>query len=181
MQTVKNTPKQKRLLQEQADQHRAEVLMKTFSEITSEYEKLTDEVSEKTKPFIDECERQMKPITALYEERFATMKASMEAAKKELIEIGERQKKSRLFGTDGNWTFEGLMHYLHIKQETVPVFGKDFSLDKFIKKAGEYVDVKFKIADLKKALSDGDQRSKFVKLDFDLGFNKVVELKKRKE
>lgn len=163
------------------DKKRAQQLIKVYSDLATEREKVVEEVATAMKPFMDDFEAKTKPVKELYEDRLTTLTTSMEEAKKELLLIGNKKENKKLFSTDGNWNFDNTLYYLHQKHETVTRLGKEFSLDKFIKRFGEYVDVKFKIADLKKAMTDGDLRPKFEKMHFDLGFNITTELKQRKD
>lgn len=158
-------------------------LMDTFVDLRAHECRLNDEWMKERIPY----EEKLAEIKADYSLHLDPIKDKIEATRKQMLEIaGEKDKKGNLVNKelfqDGNWMFEDADgYYLHVKTETVPVFSLDFSLSKFIKKFSEYVNVKFKIAELKKIFTDGDQRAKFTALGFDLKNEESVEIKQKVE
>jgi len=159
------------------DKQRAENLIKAYVALKEDHDKILSEYNTKATPIAEEYEKKLEPIRTLYQDKLSPINESIKTAEKELIEIGERQKK--VFFTDGNWPLDN-GYYLHIKSETDVKTGPGFSLSKFVKSFGKFIDVKFKIKELKKAFTDGDQRKKIMAQDIDLKvFNETVELKKK--
>ena len=158
------------------DKKRAEELVKAWAAMKEDHDSILKEYNEKATPLADEYEKKLEPIRTVYQGKLSPINASMDEAKRELLEIGDRQKK-KLF-TDGNWHFEE-GYYLHIKQETKVKTGPTFSLSKFVRKFGELVDIKFKIKELKKIFTDADERNKVMKFDLDLVQDETVELKQK--
>jgi hypothetical protein len=168
--------------QELKDKSRAEELIVAYEELVREQEAQKQKLSDAIKPFQEEFDRQCAPLKTMHEPRLNGLKASIEAAEKELLEIGDRNKQ--FFAVDGNWKFENTF-YLHIKKNTTPVFGEAFDLSKFVKKFQDYVSITFKIKELKALFLDGDakQRKQMIDLGFDLDVEESIEIKesKRKE
>jgi hypothetical protein len=164
--------------QTEKDQKRASELILAYGKLVEDNNALKNELEEK-----------VKPIKAIYDDRLKSLKASIEAAEEELIEIGKRQRKT-LFAVDGNWHFPN-GYYLHVGSQTIPLFGEkkneepgdDFNLSKFVRKFGDYVDMKFKIKELKKIFLNGDskERKQMVAMEFDLGLKEVIEVKESKK
>jgi phage host-nuclease inhibitor protein Gam len=175
--TTEVKPKAEQKKEQQVkDKKRAENLMIVYADLKDDLDKINQEYADKCAPFKEEYEGTIKTLLTPFEDRISMLTTSIESAKKELLEIGDRQKT--IYFKDGNWHFEN-GYYLHIKSETVVKTSEEFSLYKFVKKFGEYVDVKFKIKELKKIFTDGDKRKKFTDLGMDLAINQEVEIKKK--
>lgn len=159
------------------DKKRAEELMKAYASLVADHDRILKEYNEKATPIAEEHDKKLEPIRTVYQGRLSPINASITEAKKELLEIGERQKK-KLF-TNDNWKFDDI-YYLHIKRETQVTTGPTFSLANFIRKFGQYVDVKFKIKELKKIFTDADDRGRMMKYDIDLTQEETVEIKASK-
>lgn len=185
----KLTKKEREKLQIEEDRQRAERLITDYEKLVNKENTLKTELFLKTKPFVDDFEKIIKPIKASYQDRLTSLKASIDETAKELLEIGKRQRQT-LFAVDGNWIFEN-GYYIHAKKETVPVFGverlkepgDDFNLSKFVRTFGDYVDVKFKIKELKTVFLDGnsDDRRKMLEMNFDLTLDESLEIKELKK
>lgn len=181
--TVKLTAREQQL----KDKARAEQVMKAFVGLKREQAELQTKIDHITGPIKRRYEEELEKVTAVFKDKTAALKASIESAENELVNIGGKaDNKGKLINralfTDDNWHFEDADgHYLHIKSEAKVKTGPEFSLPKFIRKFGEYVDVKYKIAQLKKVFTDGDQRKKFMALDFDLKNEESVEIKQKAE
>lgn len=136
----------------QKDMQRAEELLKAFAEFQKEKKAIQEEMNERLSP----------------------ISASMNAAEKELVEIGERHKKA--FDKDRNLVFDN--GYLHIRETSrVVTDDKVFNMKKFISKYPDFVKTSFNVSGIKKALLDGDQRSKIVAHGVDLKIDKDIEVK----
>lgn len=133
------------------DLQRADELMSAYAQMTRDKAEIMATVNEKLAPIIE----------------------SMKEAEAELIAIGERNRDK--FDQKKNLVFdEG---YLHISDTTSIVPGKEFSMKKFMAKFPDYVDIKFKVAPLKKAFLDGDARKPFQKMDIDVKQTEVMQVK----
>lgn len=180
----KTDAKRQELLKKRAQ---VEKLMKTYVELRARQLSIDDDWTKELQPYTEEFERKTKGINEKYEKQLDGLVEEIQDTKEKLLEIaGEKDKKGNLVNralfTDGNWHFEDCDgHYLHIRTEAVPEFAPDFSLSKFVKKFADYVTVKFKIAELKKIFTDGDQRAKFTALGFDLKNQESVEIKQKTE
>lgn len=159
------------------DKARAAKLASIIEELEAEYSATDDEQDEKLQPLREELERKIKPILELYEPRLSSNRASYDAAAKELLEIGKRQRFN-LFDIKGNWRFENGL-YIHAKTKTEVITGKEFDLSKFVKKFAKFIDVKFKIAPLVKLFTDADLRKKsgIDKHDLSLKNTETLEIK----
>lgn len=140
---------------EQTEMKRAEQLMRSYAELSREKDSISEQFKEALAPTI----------------------ASMKAAEEELIEIGKRNRKS--FDEDKNLVLEH--GYIHIADHTQVKIGDDFSLTKFLKKFSNYVDISFKVAQLKKAWFDGDKRGALMAHDLELKLEDVYQIKVAKQ
>lgn len=163
------------------DRKRAEELAIVFEQLDTEVAKLRATCHDKLQPYTDEYERHIKPITDLYEGKIAPVQESLEAAARELLDIGQRQRFN-LFDIKGNWRFEN-GYYIHVRSKTEAVTGPAFDLSKFVKKFAKYVEVKFKIQPLVKLFTDADLRRKsgIDKHDVSLKTNETLEIKVKSE
>jgi len=135
----------------QTDLQRAAELMRVYAEL----EKEKADISQQFKETLD-------PITT-----------SMKEAELELIEIGKRNRKE--FDVNKNLVFDD--GYLHISDTTSVEVGKNFSWKKFLTKFEDMVNTSFKIAPIKKAFMDGDQRAALLDQDIDLKLTEVYQVK----
>lgn len=179
---MKTTEKQKTkadLKREQIekDKARAIKLAEVIDELEREHSATQDELNEKLRPFTETYERAIKPVQDIYKPRLDSNRASYDAAAKELLEIGQRQRFN-LFDIKGNWRFENGF-YVHAKTKTEVVLGEAFDLSKFARKFLKYIDVKFKIAPLVKLFTDADLRKKsgIDKHDIALKTSETLEIK----
>lgn len=140
------------------DKKRANELVKVIADLEDEQSNLSLQMNDRLKPYRSEYEKNVVPIEKLFVGKLEPVKASLDAAQKELVEIGERQR-SAMFDVKGHWELER-GYYLHVKTETKVVTSNEFDLAKFVKKFAQFIDVKFKIAPLKKLFTNGDERKK---------------------
>lgn len=140
------------------DKTRAAKLTEVIDELEREYSATQDQKNEALLPLKEEYERKTAPVESLFNPRLESNRASYDAAAKELLEIGQRQRFN-LFDVKGNWRFENGF-YIHAKTKTEVITGEAFDLSKFVKKFAKYIDVKFKIAPLVKLFTDADLRKK---------------------
>lgn len=176
----KQSKKELERAQLEKDKARAEVLMKVYEDLKKEEEELNIEHAKNIKPFLEDYQAKVKPMVDLHESKILTIGESITSAHTELLEIAARQRKT-MFDMTNNWQFDN-GYYLHVKTETVANMGATFNMSKFIRKFGEYVDVKFKIRELKALFTDGDARkkSKIENYDFDLQeTDKEIEIKRK--
>lgn len=160
------------------DKKRANDLSVVLAGLETDQREAMEEYQEKLRPAREEFERKTESINTLYKGKLSTVQESIDAAKKELLEIGDRQRKT-MFDIKGNWNFEN-GYYLHAKAETVVKTGDGFDLSKFVKKFVQYIDWKFKVAPLKKLLTNGDERKR-IKIDvydIELSSKETLEVKK---
>lgn len=137
-----------------ADAKRAAKLMATYAELYAEKQDLDKKAKEKA----------------------ATVVASLEEAKIELLAIGKRNKKQ--FGKDGNWNFdEGYLHRGFTSEITT---GKKFRLPEFVKNFPDYINTTFRVAELKKALMGAETRTPFMEAGVDVKTNEKLEIIVRK-
>lgn len=176
--------KRQELLKKKA---KVEKLMKQYVDLTAKDLAMRDNFNNRLIPYQEEYERKTQKIFDEHNRTLAPVVVERTEIKCQLLEIaGEKDKKGNLVNKqlfeDGNWNFEDADgHYLHIETKSVPEFGPNFSLSKFIAKFGEYCNVTFKIAQLKKVFTDGDQRGKFTKMEFDLKNTEEVVIKQKVE
>lgn len=136
------------------DLKQAEELMKRYALLNRSRKDLLDTIMEELKGYEDE----------------------MAKTQKALIEIGERNKPA--FNADGNLEFdEG---YLHIAHNTVVNTKKKFDLAEFAEMKPDMVDIKLKVAPIKKAFLDKDQRKELTSLGVEVDTAEKVEVKLRK-
>lgn len=166
------------MTKEQYDKKKAEELIVTFAELKECEEKAFAKYFEECQPYKEELAMKLKPFEEAFMATMEPLKAKREEVEKQLLEIGKRNEK-KLF-VDDNWRFEN-GYYLHLKSETKEKLGKEFDLAKFVRKFGKYVDVKFKIKELKKVFVDAKLSKPFKMLHFELTTLKTVEIKKKAE
>jgi hypothetical protein len=135
----------------QNDLKRAEKLMTVYAELHAEKEKMD----------------------AKHKAALETVVTSMKEAERELIEIGERNKKEfddkdRLVLDDG---------YLLKSHSTSINPGKEFSWKKFFSKFPELCEFSFKVAPVKKLFMDADKRQALLDQDIDLKQNSKIVVK----
>jgi hypothetical protein len=174
---------------------RAEELINVYADLKSEEKKLLDGHKENIKPFLDDYVAKTKPMEDLVKAKLSPIQESMKAAVEELEKIGIEKNNRTLFAVDGNWHFENGF-YLHIKKEAVPIFEtstgkfeKDmskadaFDISKFVKKFSDYVNLTFKIKELKALFLDGDSklRKDMTNIGFDLDIEESIEIKESKK
>ncbi len=159
------------------DKKRAVQLMKDYSDLQKDHDELLFDYNEKAAPLQEEHDRKLSPIREIFQPKFTKISESMESAKRELLEIGERNKKNVALFVEGNWKFdEGF--YLHIKSEAEVKTGPNFSLSKFLKKFSHLIEVKFKLKEIKKVFTDAEKRAPLIAMDVDLKVNETVEIKR---
>jgi hypothetical protein len=164
------------------DIQRANELINAYANLKTEEQQLTDDLTKQLAPFQAEFDTKTKSIRDLAAGKITSVTTSAEAAAKELLEIAARNRR-KLFALDNNWKFENGW-YVHVKTETVAKPGENFNLSKFIKKFADYVNIDFKIKELKALFNDGDARvkSKIADYDFDLEVkDKSFEIKESKK
>ncbi|MBT1702928.1 hypothetical protein [Chryseosolibacter indicus] len=140
------------------DKKRAAELVQVIADLEHEQSNINLQYRDKLSPYKDEYEKNIAPIEKLFEGKLEPVQASLDAAQKELLEIGQRNRNT-MFDVKGHWELDN-GYYLHVKTETKVVTTPEFDLVKFMKKFAQYVDVKFKIAPLKKLFTNGDERKK---------------------
>jgi len=119
-----------------------------------------------------ELYKEKQELDRLAKEKASATVASLEEARIELLEIGNRNKKS--FGKDGNWDFED--GYLHKAFRTEIVETKGFKMSEFVKKFPDYVETTFKVVFLKKALLASDTRQPFIDAHIDVMQNEELQV-----
>jgi hypothetical protein len=184
MTTVTTTTKTKKEIAQEKiaiDKARANELILLLEKKSDKFNVLKAEAAEEMNPLITQFDEKAKPIKEKYEPKFKKLDEEIEVIEKELLEIGKRQRK-KLFGVDGNWFFEN-GYYLHVKKITIEKLGKAFDFNKFIKKFNDYVDVSFKIKELKALMQDEEKRKKsgIEKFDFALTTREEIEIKIKKQ
>ena len=179
MKTEVKTPTKKLSKEEKQKQdiQRANVLLNTYLSIEKEaVQMLTAHIAE-IYPFKQEFDNRIKDITARHAEQIGPLEASMTAAKKELLEIGDRNKN--LFDAKSrNWWLDE-SNYLHLKAQSEVVLGSKFSIAKFMKKYSHLVTLNFAIDPLKALFADNKELKKIAKHDISVKVNESAELKRK--
>ena len=109
-------------------------------------------------------------------EQLTGYEKEMKETEKQLIQIGERNKAA--FNNDDNLELND--GYLHIAKITEVLTGKKFNLTDFYHKHPDYVGVTMKVAPIKKAFLDKDQRKELKSMGVDVSTKDKVEVKLRK-
>jgi glutamyl/glutaminyl-tRNA synthetase len=165
---------------------KAEALIKELESVDAKEIALINEAYLKMKPFQDQLELKIKPIQEDADKKIKPLANRREEIKAELLAIGNKEleklnaKEASLF-VDDNWKFEGSQTYLHVTRETTAEPDKDFELWKFVKKFGDYVEVKFKFKELKKIFVDTKLAKPFIAAGFKLKTVPSVEIKVSKK
>lgn len=165
------------MTKEQHDKKKAEELIVTYADLLEKQEAAFAKYFTECQPYKEELALKLKPFEEEFMKTAEPLKEKIKEVETELVEIGKRNEK-KLFGVDDNWRFEN-GYYLHLKSETQEKLGKEFDLAKFVRKFSQYVDVKYKIKELKKVFLDGKLSKPFKALHFDLKTIKTVEIKKK--
>lgn len=144
------------------DKKRAEELMKAYSQLNADKEKIETE-----------RDKEITPIQEKFQDRLSPIIASMNEAEAELSAIGKRHKKrfvkNRLPLEHG---------YLLLSLKAFVKTKKDFVMSKFLAKFPQLVSVEFNIAELKKVFTDGDARKEVTKhFDIDLKNEETIQIK----
>jgi hypothetical protein len=135
----------------QKDMHRAEELMRHYAQAQDNRKALLDTIKAELDAY----------------------NATMKQAEEELLAIGDRNRAS--FNEEGNLVFDH--GYLHIAENAVIDLGRNFSLPVFANEYPEMVDVKLKLALVKKAFINEDERKNLTKLGVKLDTVQKMEVK----
>jgi hypothetical protein len=98
---------------------------------------------------------------------------NLKEAEAELLELGVILRDH--FNVDGNLVLDH--GYLHVANSTVVTMGKKFDLAAFAAEHPEMVDVKLKVAPIKKAFLDSDQRKELKAFAVDVTTEETIQIK----
>jgi hypothetical protein len=167
--------KEEREKEVKAARKKAANLLSVYEGIINEEETVIAKYTEQTKPFNDALMVKIAPYQTSANAKLEPLKEKRKKTTEDLKKLGEDYPE--LF-EDDNFKTDDSPYYLHIKRETVVKTGKLFDLAKFVKKFGEYVDVKYKIKELKKLFLDSKLRAPIEKMELTLDTEKEYEIKK---